>query len=163
LRNWFIGITLEEVVFVIFAIGLLLFTLLSIISKDSRNSVVNFLTASFLLANVAALIFDAIIGIAVSILYASMSSLLLLTTRMERGLTKRWPKKNVILAIIAFIITSILLCLSLNASRRQRETASFAPNVNFDNDVILLISFAFIVVFSGIAFLVAFNRRRKRD
>ena len=148
----------DEIIFLILSIGILFFSLISIIAKNTDTSIISFLFAITNLTGIVVLTSNTTVGVIIALIYASMCSLFLLIKQTFVEKKQKFNKWYVFLAISMLVIFSILVCYKLEVSHHIEIKTENYVGVS---GITLVMSLIFILITSGISFLLQDDQESK--
>lgn len=141
-----LSISVDELIFILFSLGIIGFTTCAVISKNTRSSLIHLLFACLIGCGFIALISDAIIASVLAIIYTSFFSLLLTMTPDEDHMRSRIDKLVSLTILLMFIISLLIYKHSSVQLISERGNSHYAGVA----EITLITSLVFIFVLSGI-------------
>jgi hypothetical protein len=149
---------LEEIIFTLFSMTAMLFSLLSVIGRGTRLSVINFLLFSMSAVGLILLTGETAIAIIIGIVCASTCALLLLMTKILAEPVGVCRKYGTISAIFLFIPVMLRFTNRDEWSDSSRRITGISGS-EFQ-EATMLISLIFTVVIIGLVFLLSKNKTK---
>lgn len=141
----------DEIIFLTLSIGILFFSLISIIAKNTDTSIISFLFAITNLTGIVVLTSNTTVGVIIALIYASMCSLFLLIKQTFVEKKQKFNKGYVFATISTLIILSLMVCYKLEISHHIKiKTENYVGIAGIS----MVMSLIFILVTSGITCLL---------
>ncbi len=141
-----LSISLKEIIFTLFSLGVIAFSFLAILSNSTRSSIINFLLACVFVCGFIIFVSETIIAITLAIIYVSMSSLFLIMTD-DHCISQNKIGKTIIALVLLIFLVSILIY--------KNGSVQFIAETNNSNyigigEITLITSLIFLFVLSGL-------------
>ena len=142
-------LSIEEISFILSALGIVSFACLAVIANDVRSSIINFLIAGMFTGGFIAVSSDITIAVVLSLIYISMASLLLTITNEQRDLETGIDTYMITTVVFLFILALFIYKHCAVKFISEKQSSHYAGIT----EITLMASLLFLFVLSGLTSL----------